>query len=87
MTATTIIDSAKKVMISMESFVERKWSLTGNMKQLNQRQTDHTNIILPFIKMRCFIGYATIKKRSTEIAAIVIMETDNVPDQRNCKIQ
>ena len=58
----------------------------GDIKLLSQIQTNHTIITFLFIKTRCFIGYTTIKKRSTEIDAMVRTDTINVADETNRKI-
>jgi hypothetical protein len=56
-----------------------------NAKPRSQMQANHRITTFPFIKTRYFKGYTTIKKRSSDIEAIVTMDT-SIPDLIvNCK--
>ena len=59
----------------------------GIVKLISHMEADHTIITFPVTRTRCFMGYTTTKKRSSEIEAIVKVDTKLGTIQTNWKIQ
>ena len=66
--------------------ISKKFIGKGTTQFTIQIADIHNTVTLPFIKMRCFIGDATIKKRSMDIEVIDINDTPPVEQIKNCKI-
>jgi hypothetical protein len=90
MAVKIIITAPKKMMIVFRYvpvFIAGIETLGGIVKPMNQVQTDHTIMDFPFTRTRCFMGYTTTKKRSSEMDTIMRNDTLLADIQTNWKIQ